>query len=53
LSDLHRHEAAAVKNADRIEKLMHLYDAARPIRNAVIVAADRDEPVMADAPIRV
>ena len=45
-----RHEAAAVEDADRVRKLVHLDDGPCPIGNAVIVAADRDEPVMADAP---
>ena len=34
-----------------VGKLMHLDDAPGPIGNAVVVAADRDEPVMADAPL--
>ena len=44
------HETAAVEDADDVGKLMHLDDAAGPIGNAVVVAANRDEPVMADAP---
>ena len=45
-----RHETAAVEDADHVGQLMHLDDAPGPIGNAVVVAADRDEPVMADAP---
>src|SRR5215203_4425113 len=45
-----RHETAAVEDADDVGKLMHLDDASGPIGNAVVVGANRDEPVMADAP---
>ena len=45
-----RDEAALIEDADRVRKLMHFDDAPRPIGHAVVIAADRDEPVMADAP---
>ena len=41
-------QPALIENADLVGELMHLDDAPRAIGNAVVVAADRDEPVMAD-----
>lgn len=46
------HQAAAVENADRVRQLMHLDDAPGPVGHAVIVAADRNEPVVTDAPLQ-
>ena len=42
-------EPALIENADQVGQLVHLDDAARPVGNAVVVAADRDQPVVADA----
>ena len=43
-----RDEPAFIENADLIGELMHLDDTPRPVGNAVVVAADRDQAVMAD-----
>jgi len=41
-------DPALVENADHVRELLHLDDAARAVGNAVVVAADRDEPIVAD-----
>ena len=45
-------KTSAVQDADHIRQLMHLDDAAGAVGNAVIIAADRDEPFVADAPFK-
>ena len=47
-----RDEPATIEDADRVGQLMHLDDAPGPIRYAVIVATDRDEAIVADAPLQ-
>lgn len=47
-----RHEPPAIEDADRVGQLMHLDDAPGPVGNAVIVAADRDEAIVADATLQ-
>ena len=46
---VHGDDAALIEDADHIGELLDLDDAARPIRHAVVVAADRDEAVVAHA----
>jgi hypothetical protein len=43
-----RDEPSFIENADLIGELMHFDDASRPVGNAVVVAADREQAVMAD-----
>ena len=38
-----------IEDADLVGELVDLHHPARPVGNAVVVAADRDQPVMADA----
>lgn len=47
-----RYEAAAIQDADLVSQLMHLNRSARSVGYAVIVAANRHEPIMADAPLQ-
>jgi hypothetical protein len=42
-------QPALIENADLIRKLVHLDDASCPVGDAVVVAADRYQAVMADA----
>jgi hypothetical protein len=42
---------AAVDDADQVRHLLDLDDPARPVGHAVVVAADRHEPVVADPPL--
>ena len=42
-------EPTPIEDADLVGELVHLDDTPRPVGNAVVVAADRDQPVMADA----
>ena len=42
---------AAVDDAGQVRQLLDLDDPARPVGHAVIVTADRHEPVMADPPL--
>lgn len=43
------HKPPLIEEMDRVRKLMHLDDTPAPVGNAVVVAANRDEAVMADA----
>ena len=45
-------DGAEIEDADQIGKLLDLDNPAGAIRHAVIVAADRDEAVVADAPLQ-
>jgi hypothetical protein len=47
---MHRHQLALIEDADLVGELMDLDDAPGAIGNAVVVAADRHESVMADPP---
>ena len=42
-------EPTLIEDADLVGELVDLDDTPRPVGNAVVVAADRDQPVMADA----
>ena len=44
-------DLALIENADYIGQLLYLDDAARTVRDAVIIATDRHEPVVADTPL--
>jgi hypothetical protein len=44
-------DLALIENADYIGQLLHLDNAASTVRDAVIVAADRQQPVVADTPL--
>ena len=44
-----RDEPAFIENAYLIGELMHLDDPPRPVGNAVVVASDGDEAIVADA----
>jgi hypothetical protein len=46
------HEPTFVEDADAIGKLMDFDDAPGAVGNAVIVAADRDQAIMADATLQ-
>ncbi len=46
---MHGNQPALVQNADDVRQLVHLDDAARAVGNGVVVAADRDQTVIADA----
>src|SRR4029078_369656 len=43
-------QSALIQDADLVGQLVHFDDATRTIGNAVVVAADRHQPVVADAP---
>ena len=43
-----RDQSALIQNADHVRQLMHLDDAPSAIGNAIVIAADRDQAVMAD-----
>jgi len=43
---------AEIEDADQIGKLLDLDDPAGAVRHAVIIAADRDEAIVADAPFQ-
>src|SRR3954447_8217062 len=44
------YQSALIQNADHVRQLMHLDDAPSAIGNAIVIATDRDQPVMADPP---
>lgn len=44
-----RNDDAAVDDADQVGQLFNVDDPARPVGHAVIVAADGNEPIIADA----
>jgi hypothetical protein len=46
---VHGDNAALIENTDHVGELLHLDDTACSVRNALIVAADRDEAVVAHA----
>lgn len=41
-------QSALVQNSDQVRQLMHLDNAPSAVGNAIVIAADRDETVMAD-----
>ena len=43
-----RDQPSLIEDADLIGELMHFDDASRSVGNAVVVAADRDQAIMAD-----
>ena len=45
-------DGAEIEDADQVGELLDLDNPAGAIRHAVIVAADRDKAVMADAPLQ-
>lgn len=45
---MHGNEPALIENADHVRQLVHLDDAARAVGNRVVVAADRDQAIVAD-----
>ncbi len=49
---MHSYDAALIENAYHIGQLLHFDDAARAVGHAVVVAANRDEPIVTNAALQ-